>query len=96
LRGTRTATSPTNNGEDADNLGEVSVRADGGKSESDARAHFKARGQAGRGRLDSLVDLVFERYKDRYFPNEQCFIDIQGDKYAPSRLRRRKKEAIRT
>ncbi|KAG0660947.1 hypothetical protein C6P46_004220 [Rhodotorula mucilaginosa] len=33
------------------------------------------------GRLDSLVDLVFERYKDRYFPNEQCFIDIQGDKY---------------
>lgn len=32
------------------------------------------------GRLDSLVDLVFERYKDRYFPNEQCFIDIQGDK----------------
>lgn len=34
--------------EDADNLGEVPVRADGGKSESDARAHFKARGQAGR------------------------------------------------
>lgn len=38
------------------------------------------------GRLDSLVDLVFERYKDRYFPDEQCFIDIQGDKYAPPGL----------
>lgn len=32
------------------------------------------------GRLDSLVDLVFERYKDRYFPNEQCFVDLGGDK----------------
>lgn len=32
------------------------------------------------GRLDSLVDLVFERYKDRYFPDEQCFVDLGGDK----------------
>ncbi|GAA5995905.1 uncharacterized protein JCM10292_004821 [Rhodotorula paludigena] len=33
------------------------------------------------GRLDSLVDLVYERYKDRYFPGEKVFVDLSGDKY---------------
>ncbi|BGP42601.1 hypothetical protein JCM10449v2_006613 [Rhodotorula kratochvilovae] len=33
------------------------------------------------GRLDSLVDLVFERYKDRYFAGEKVFVDLSGDKY---------------
>ncbi|GAA6007157.1 hypothetical protein JCM10207_001527 [Rhodosporidiobolus poonsookiae] len=33
------------------------------------------------GRLDSLVDLVFERYKDRFFAGEKVFVDLQGDKY---------------
>ncbi|GAA6062122.1 hypothetical protein JCM10212_000876 [Sporobolomyces blumeae] len=33
------------------------------------------------GRLDKLVDLVFERYKDRYFPGEKAFVDLGGDKY---------------
>lgn len=32
------------------------------------------------GRLDSLVDLVYERYKDRYFPGEKVFVDLSGDK----------------
>ncbi|GAA5988815.1 hypothetical protein JCM10908_006182 [Rhodotorula pacifica] len=47
------------------------------------------------GRLDSLVDLVFERYKDRYFPNEQCFIDIQGDKYLAKIVRVFPPQAVR-
>ncbi|GAA5938072.1 hypothetical protein JCM3775_005332 [Rhodotorula graminis] len=33
------------------------------------------------GRLDSLVDLVFDRYKDRYFAGEKVFVDLSGDKY---------------
>ncbi|GAA5922875.1 hypothetical protein JCM1841_003769 [Sporobolomyces salmonicolor] len=33
------------------------------------------------GRLDSLVDLVYERYKDRYFAGEKVFVDLSGDKY---------------
>ncbi|BGO94315.1 hypothetical protein NBRC10512_002764 [Rhodotorula toruloides] len=33
------------------------------------------------GRLDSLVDLVYDRYKDRYFKDEKVFVDIAGDKY---------------
>ncbi|GAA6041452.1 hypothetical protein JCM8097_001884, partial [Rhodosporidiobolus ruineniae] len=34
------------------------------------------------GRLDSLVDLVYERYKDRFFANEKIFVDLGGgDKY---------------
>ncbi|KAI0348627.1 chromatin remodeling complex protein [Trametopsis cervina] len=33
------------------------------------------------GRLDHLVDAVFDRFKDRYFPDERVFVDIQGDKY---------------
>ncbi|GAA5864183.1 hypothetical protein JCM8547_001283 [Rhodosporidiobolus lusitaniae] len=33
------------------------------------------------GRLDSLVDLVYERYKDRFFPGETLFVDLSGDKY---------------
>lgn len=32
------------------------------------------------GRLDSLVDLVYDRYKDRYFKDEKVFVDIAGDK----------------
>ncbi|KDQ09270.1 hypothetical protein BOTBODRAFT_58767 [Botryobasidium botryosum FD-172 SS1] len=33
------------------------------------------------GRLDHLVELVYDRFKDRYFPGEKVFIDLQGDKY---------------
>ncbi|PWN27366.1 hypothetical protein BDZ90DRAFT_279725 [Jaminaea rosea] len=33
------------------------------------------------GRLDNLIDLVFERFKDRYFIGEAIFVDLQGDKY---------------
>ncbi|BGP19109.1 hypothetical protein JCM10213_008044 [Rhodosporidiobolus nylandii] len=33
------------------------------------------------GRLDSLVDLVYERYKDRFFKGEKVFVDLTGDKY---------------
>ncbi|GAA5891482.1 hypothetical protein JCM6882_004486 [Rhodosporidiobolus microsporus] len=33
------------------------------------------------GRLDALVDLVYERYKDRFFANEKIFVDLGGDKY---------------
>lgn len=32
------------------------------------------------GRLDNLVDLVFDRFKDRYFGGEAVFVDLQGDK----------------
>lgn len=32
------------------------------------------------GRLDNLIDVVFERFKDRYFTNEAIFVDLQGDK----------------
>ena len=32
------------------------------------------------GRLDALVDLVFDRYKDRYFSGEKVFVDLAGDK----------------
>lgn len=32
------------------------------------------------GRLDNLVDLVFDRFKDRYFSGEAVFVDLQGDK----------------
>ncbi|KAI9462511.1 chromatin remodeling complex protein [Lactarius psammicola] len=34
------------------------------------------------GRLDHLVEAVYERYKDRYFRDEKCiYVDIQGDKF---------------
>ncbi|CAO1613341.1 unnamed protein product [Sympodiomycopsis kandeliae] len=33
------------------------------------------------GRLDNLVDLVFDRFKERYFGGEAVFVDLQGDKY---------------
>ncbi|GAA5973155.1 hypothetical protein JCM11641_006296 [Rhodosporidiobolus odoratus] len=33
------------------------------------------------GRLDTLVDHVYERYKDRFFAAEKVFVDLQGDKY---------------
>lgn len=33
------------------------------------------------GRLDALVELIFERYKDRYFSGEKVFVDLAGDKY---------------
>jgi hypothetical protein len=32
------------------------------------------------GRLDGLVDLIYERYKDRYFAGEKVFVDLSGDK----------------
>ena len=40
------------------------------------------------GRLDSLVDLVFDRYKDRYFSGEKVFVDLSGDKCVHLSLRR--------
>ncbi|ETW87436.1 hypothetical protein HETIRDRAFT_431774 [Heterobasidion irregulare TC 32-1] len=33
------------------------------------------------GRLDHLVEAVYERFKDRYFRDEKIYIDIQGDKF---------------
>ncbi|KAJ3530959.1 hypothetical protein NM688_g7641 [Phlebia brevispora] len=33
------------------------------------------------GRLDHLVEAVFDRFKDRYYPDERVFVDVQGDKY---------------
>ncbi|KAI0036698.1 chromatin remodeling complex protein [Vararia minispora EC-137] len=33
------------------------------------------------GRLDHLVEAVFERYKDRYFKDEKIYVDIQGQKF---------------
>ena len=32
------------------------------------------------GRIDNLVDLVYDRFKNRYFPNERLIVDIIGDK----------------
>ncbi|KAG8844443.1 hypothetical protein FRB96_003031 [Tulasnella sp. 330] len=33
------------------------------------------------GRLDHLVEAVFDRFKDRYFKGEKIYVDVQGDKY---------------
>ncbi|KAI0304838.1 ATP-utilizing chromatin assembly and remodelling N-terminal-domain-containing protein [Russula brevipes] len=33
------------------------------------------------GRLDHLVEAVYERYKDRYFCGEKIYVDIKGDKF---------------
>lgn len=33
------------------------------------------------GRIDQLVDLVYDRFKDRFFPGETVFFDLEGDKY---------------
>lgn len=33
------------------------------------------------GRLDHLVEAVFDRFKDRYFVDEKVFVDAQGDKF---------------
>lgn len=33
------------------------------------------------GRLDHLVDAVYERFKDRYFPEERVVVDVSGQKY---------------
>ncbi|KAI0361718.1 chromatin remodeling complex protein [Trametes cingulata] len=33
------------------------------------------------GRLDHLVEAVYDRFKDRYYPDEKVFIDIEGEKY---------------
>ncbi|KAH7883746.1 chromatin remodeling complex protein [Phlebopus sp. FC_14] len=33
------------------------------------------------GRLDHLVEAVFDRFKDRYFADEKVLVDIQGDKF---------------
>ncbi|KAG9100533.1 hypothetical protein FRC06_004038 [Ceratobasidium sp. 370] len=33
------------------------------------------------GRLDSLVDQVYDRYVDRYHAGERIFVDVQGEKY---------------
>ncbi|PWN37330.1 uncharacterized protein FA14DRAFT_159430 [Meira miltonrushii] len=53
------------------------------------------------GRIDELVDLVFDRFKDRFFVDETVILDIHGDKFPaavrkvfPSRnlIRRREEE----
>ncbi|RDX55953.1 chromatin remodeling complex protein [Lentinus brumalis] len=36
------------------------------------------------GRLDHLVEAVYDRFKDRYYPNEKVYVDIQGEKYLAS------------
>ncbi|KII93497.1 hypothetical protein PLICRDRAFT_49537 [Plicaturopsis crispa FD-325 SS-3] len=33
------------------------------------------------GRLDHLVEAVYDRFKDRYFVEERVFVDVQGDKF---------------
>ncbi|KAF8844084.1 hypothetical protein BDN67DRAFT_944466 [Paxillus ammoniavirescens] len=33
------------------------------------------------GRLDHLVEAVFDRFKDRYFADEKVFVDVEGDKF---------------
>ncbi|KAF8973733.1 ATP-utilizing chromatin assembly and remodelling N-terminal-domain-containing protein [Flammula alnicola] len=33
------------------------------------------------GRLDHLVEAVYERFKDRYFPGERVLVDLSGVKY---------------
>lgn len=30
------------------------------------------------GRLDTLIDIVYERYKDRFFDQETCLVDVGG------------------
>jgi bromodomain adjacent to zinc finger domain protein 1A len=32
------------------------------------------------GRLDILVDLAFERFKDRFWPDENVLVEVQGDR----------------
>ncbi|PWN49280.1 hypothetical protein IE53DRAFT_154692 [Violaceomyces palustris] len=32
-------------------------------------------------RLDNLVDMVFDRFKDRFFGSEAVFVEVQGDRY---------------
>ncbi|KAF7975793.1 hypothetical protein HWV62_8621 [Athelia sp. TMB] len=33
------------------------------------------------GRLDHLVEAVYDRFKDRYFEDEKIFVDVEGDKF---------------
>lgn len=33
------------------------------------------------GRIDELVDLVYDRFKHRFFPGETVYFDLDGDKY---------------
>ena len=33
------------------------------------------------GRIDELVDMVYDRFKHRFFPKETVFFDLDGDKY---------------
>lgn len=33
------------------------------------------------GRLDSLIDRMYERFHNRFFRREKVFVDLQGDKY---------------
>ncbi|KAI0662737.1 chromatin remodeling complex protein [Cubamyces menziesii] len=33
------------------------------------------------GRLDHLVEAVYDRFKDRYYPDEKVYVEIQGEKY---------------
>ncbi|TFK57352.1 hypothetical protein OE88DRAFT_1730725 [Heliocybe sulcata] len=34
------------------------------------------------GRLDHLVEAVYDRFKDRYFKDEKVLVDLQGEKYS--------------
>ncbi|CCM00943.1 uncharacterized protein FIBRA_02990 [Fibroporia radiculosa] len=33
------------------------------------------------GRLDHLVEAIYERFKDRYYPDERVLVDLEGEKY---------------
>ncbi|KAI8995548.1 chromatin remodeling complex protein [Trametes punicea] len=33
------------------------------------------------GRIDHLVEAVYDRFKDRYYPDEKVYVEIQGEKY---------------
>ena len=33
------------------------------------------------GRIDELVDQVYDRFKDRFFPGETVYFDLEGEKY---------------
>jgi len=32
------------------------------------------------GRLDTLIDIIFERYRSRFFYAERCLADVGGEK----------------
>ena len=32
------------------------------------------------GRLDNLIDVIFDRFKNRFWPGESVFVDLSGEK----------------